>query len=730
MGWFDSQIREKNEYDDKVFSEAMAKMASAVLGNSDYIRYMDDDVCSQKEIGKLLRYYHINPVPIPDYIEDNGEKLEYVMRICGVMYRTIKLTPGFSSNSMGPILAKRSDNGSIVALIPSFGGKYTFLDNVTGETVRLDKKKEELFLDEAICFYKPFPTKALTKIDLVKYIFSNLDISDCLYLGFIMLVSTALGFLSPIASRALFAMLSNQTANYMSITSLIIFMTCTMLSLQMIGVVKMMMFNRIQAKISVPVEAASMMRLLSLPVSFHRKFSSGELASYNSYICSLCSMISNSVLSIGLTSIFSLAYIGQIFAFAPGLVIPSLCIIAANVVFTLISVFASMRINKERMMLQSKENGMTYALLNGIQKIKLAGAQKRAFARWADLFTQITKVNYDPPIIVKYSSVFSLAISAVGTLVLYYCTIISGVNVADYYAFTMSYSMLSGAFMSLIGIAGTLAQFKPVLDIVKPLLDAVPEMTEEKQIVNRVSGEIEVNHVSFKYDEDSPNIIDDLSIKIAAGEYVAIVGETGCGKSTLLRILLGFEKPQKGTVFYDNYDLNSIDMRSLRRKMGIVLQNSALFMGDIFSNIAISNPSLTLDEAWEAAKVAGIDEDIHKMPMGMNTMISEGNGGISGGQKQRLMIARAVAGKPKIVMFDEATSALDNVTQRKISDAMDDMKCTRIVIAHRLSTIKNCDKIIVLKEGRICEQGNYSELIALGGYFADLVKHQRLESGA
>ena len=262
----------------------------------------------------------------------------------------------------------------------------------------------------------------------------------------------------------------------------------------------------------------------------------------------------------------------------------------------------------------------------------------------------------------------------------------------------------------------------------KPIMDAVPEVSEGKQVIERLSGGIEMNNVSFRYNDNMPLVIDNLSLKIRSGQYVAIVGATGCGKSTLMRIMLGFEKPQKGAVYYDGKDLNSIDLKSLRRKIGVVMQNGKLFQGDIFSNITISAPQLSMDEAWEAAEMAGIAEDIRRMPMGLYTIISEGSGGVSGGQRQRLMIAHAIAPKPKILMFDEATSALDNLTQKIVSDSLDKLKCTRIVIAHRLSTIRQCDRIIYLEKGQIVEDGTYDELIAKNGKFAELVERQRLDN--
>ena len=261
-------------------------------------------------------------------------------------------------------------------------------------------------------------------------------------------------------------------------------------------------------------------------------------------------------------------------------------------------------------------------------------------------------------------------------------------------------------------------------------METEPEASESKEVVTRISGGIELNNITFRYSESMPPVIDNLSLKIRPGQYVAIVGATGCGKSTLMRIMLGFERPQKGAVFYDGKNLSSLDLKSLRQKIGVVMQDGKLFQGDIYSNIVISAPQLTLDDAWEAARMAGMAEDISAMPMGMFTLVSEGQGGISGGQRQRLMIARAIAPRPRILMFDEATSALDNITQRQVTESLDGLKCTRIVIAHRLSTIRTCDRIIVLDKGRIAEDGSYEELIAKQGIFAELVARQRLDWGA
>ena len=357
--------------------------------------------------------------------------------------------------------------------------------------------------------------------------------------------------------------------------------------------------------------------------------------------------------------------------------------------------------------------------------IKTLGHTWNAFDRWL----AEKGLSYDPPLFLKVNTAISTAISLAGTILMYYLAVKSGVNASQYIAFNMAYGMVTGAFSSLAAVALSVAQIKPIMEMAEPILEAEPESSENKSMVTGIKGGIEMSNVFFRYADNTPYIVKGMSFKIKAGEYIAIVGRTGCGKSTLIRLLLGFEQPERGAIYYDGKDMSKLDLRSLRRQMGIVMQNGSLFQGDIYSNIVISAPQLTVDEAWQAAELAGIAEDIRAMPMGMQTLISEGQGGISGGQKQRLMIARAIAPKPKVLIFDEATSALDNRTQKQVSDALDSLKCTRIVIAHRLSTIKNCDRILVIDKGAIIEDGTYEELIAQNGFFAELVERQRLDIG-
>ena len=727
MGWFDEQIRDRKKNDDEAFAEAFANMAAAVTGKRVDAALNDDRTVTKDAIDEILKYYHIKSREVPDNISDMNEQLEYLMRPYGIMRRTVKLEGKWYRDAVGAMLGVLKESGRVVALLPSGLSGYSYYDYETGRKRKINRRNVHLFEEEAIAFYKPFPLKKMSIPSLAKYIVHALSAADLVMIALVTLALSLVGMITPMLNKLLFGRVL-MSGSVRLLASIAVFSVCVSISTLLITAVKNMITARIETKLNISVEAATMMRVMSLPADFFKQYSSGELSSRASQVGVLCRMLVSTVLSTGLTSLFSLIYISQIFAYAPTLVVPALIIILVTVVFSIVSSLVEMNLSTQQMEISGKESGMIYSFITGIQKIRLTGAEKRAFARWGNLYAKSADLEYGPPAFIKLNSVISLAISLVGTIVMYVLAVESGISVADYYAFSTAYGMVSGAFMSLAGIALTAAQIKPILTMVKPFFDAVPEVSDGKQVLTRLSGGIELNNVSFGYSENMPLVIDDLSLKIRPGQYVAIVGKTGCGKSTLMRLLLGFEHPKKGAIYYDGKDLEKIELRSLRRRIGVVMQNGKLFQGDIYSNIVISAPWLSRQDAWEAAELAGIADDIRSMPMGMDTMISEGAGGISGGQRQRLMIARAIAPKPKILMFDEATSALDNITQKKISESLDSLKCTRIVIAHRLSTIKQCDRIIVLDKGKIIEDGKYDELIEKNGFFAELVSRQRLDS--
>jgi len=707
-----------------MFRDSLQEAAEMVMGEKQSL-HEDNRILTANALQRVLRYYHMKYTEPPSQKKELEDQLDYVVHPQGMMYRKVLLEKGWHRDAVGAMLGFLAQDGTPVALIPHGFLGYRCYDPAKEDWFLVNSRSEARLKDEAYCFYRPFPQKEIRLPDLVKYILISLKLSDFLLVLAVTLLSVLVGFLVPRLTKLLYGpVLDSGVASVL--VAMGIFMLCVRISMLIINTGSELVSGCVQTRLQVNIESAAMMRVLSLPPDFFRNYSSGELSSRMNSINSLCSAIVSAVLSSGLTSIVSLLYITQIFNYTPTLVVPSLVIIILTVGLSLITMLMEIRRQKSIMETDAKTLGLAFALVNGIQKIRLSGAEKRSFSRWAKFYNRSAQLQYNPPLILKVNSVLSEGIKLIGTIVLYAIAISSQVSVEDYMAFNASYSMVMGAFTSLAGVVLVFARIKPVLDMASPILKTVPESKGNGTVVTSLRGSIELDNVTFSYEGNGKKVIDNLSLKIRAGEYVAIVGPSGCGKSTLMRILLGFESPQKGSVFYDGKNLDQLDLRSLRRQIGTVMQNGGLFNDSIYANIAISAPTLTLDEAWKAAETACIADDIREMPMGMHTMISEGQGGISGGQKQRLMIARAIAPKPSILIFDEATSALDNIAQKKVTQALDDLHCTRLVIAHRLSTIRSCSRILYLGDGKILEEGTYEELMEKKGLFADMVARQQI----
>lgn len=726
MGWFDEQIRNRKKSDQDLFEDSFLKLAASVSGKGFSFGKQSGSQWNEKAIDELLRYYRKKPVAIDESIADFSEQLDYCLRPYGIMYRDIDLKKGFYKDAFGPILAFFKESKTAVCLLPDFFGIYEYTDPQSLKKVRVDRNNEGLFEEKAFAFYLPLPLKKLGIADLLLYMKDCVSPADLLLMVLASLAVSLIGMLTPKMMSLLSGSIVN-SGNVNALYAAMVFMVSAGISSRLIGIVSSQITARMNLKISLSVQAAVMMRILSLPASFFRKYSSGELYKRSCSVSSLCDMLLSGFISGGIASLMSLLYVAQIFRYAPALVVPALLIVFLSVGFGVLSSLLQVSISRKQMELSAKESGMSFSLLNGIAKIRASGSEKRAFGKWADVYAAQAAYTFDPPLFLKFKEAFALSVSLFGGVYLYYRAVRSGMDQSSYFAFHSAYGMVSVAFSSLAAFALNFAQITPILQMAEPILKEVPENSSDREVITSISGSVEMSHVSFRYEEDGPYILDDLSLKINAGDYVAIVGKTGCGKSTLIRLLLGFETPEKGAVYYDKKDLRKIDPLSLRKKIGTVSQNGDLFNGDIYSNISICAPGLSMDDAWKAAEMAGIAEDIKAMPMGMFTMISEGARDISGGQKQRLMIARAIAGKPKLLIFDEATSALDNKTQKQVSDALDSLKCTRIVIAHRLSTIRHCKRILILDGGKIQAQGSYEELIENNPFFAELVKRQRLD---
>ena len=726
MNWFEKQIKERKESDQQLLENTFLRAAGIGYGQQTADELLDESIIVEHAIDEILKYYRLKPVKVPDSITDSSEQLNYCLKHYGLMKRQVILEGEWYKDAYGVLLTHIKENGMPVVLIPDkFGMHYSFRSH-SGKLISVNRQTADLFENEAYCFYTPLPNRKLTAIDFLCYIKDCMRAKDWVYLTFSALMMTAVGLLIPQAVRVL-ADEVTASGSILLLTSTGIFLLCTVLSVYLVRTVVGSLIQRIRDKTSLTVHAALMMRILSLPSDFFERISPGELAGFSTAVDELCELLISATAGTGLTALASLLYIVQIFRIAQPLGFPTLMILLIAIGFGVLSAVIQTKISNKQIIQTAKEAKIRYSVINGIQKIRLSGAEKRFFAKWLGEYSESRRLTFSPPLFIRLNSVLTTAISLISSIMLYNIAADNSVEPSSYIAFSVAFGTVLGAIKLLSDSFLSVGKINPTLKMLDVFLQTEPETTGGRQIVTDLTGSVELSNVSFRYNDHSPYILKNISLKIRPKEYIAIVGRTGCGKSTLIKLLLGLRTPEHGEIFYDGNALNFLELSSLRNKIGTVMQNGELFQGDIFSNITIAAPQATLDDAWKAAEIADIADDIRNMPMGMHTLVSAGQGGISGGQKQRILIARAVVSKPKILIFDEATSALDNITQRKVSDALDKMGCTRIVIAHRLSTIRHCDRILVLDNGSIAEEGSFEQLMAKGGIFAELVNRQRTD---
>ncbi|MBR5921839.1 MAG: ATP-binding cassette domain-containing protein [Bacteroidales bacterium] len=666
---------------------------------------------------------------IVDYeLEDNDmlspeEQLTGILRSRGIMMRDIQLRGEWWKECIGPLLGYSKD-GRLVALTPTktgLGYQYRNQDGIVRKVGR--REMAESLKPRAITFTKALPLRPLKVKDLVRFIWSSFSGPNTLLLVICALVVVLLGMFTPMANKLIFDTVipTGDASGLLPITGLLIGATVSTLLLTL---TRNLYIIRIRNIAEMHVQNAVMARTFLLSPTFFSKTSSGELSEKLNNVSTVASLVNETLVGVILSAVLSVIYLIQVRIYGGKLFWPAVVVIVAQSIVLLLSYRRSVTVRNNYTERAAKLSGLEYNLFAGIQKLKLTGSENRAFARWLDHYSDTARFLYNPAFKSRLYPALTAVLGIGGTMFIFWSTLSNGVSTSDYIAFSSAFGMITASLVQLNGILPTLAQIKPLLESVVPILDAVPEMEEKAPQVEDLFGGIEVSGVSFRYEEDGPMILDNLSLKIEPGEYVGIVGKSGCGKSTLMRLLLGFEQPLTGGIYYDNYDLAKVDKTSLRRKIGCCLQSGSLFTGDIFHNVTITAPWATREEAWEALRMASLEDDVRKMPMGLFTLVSEGGGGLSGGQKQRILIARALISKPDILFFDEATSALDNISQKAVSDNLDELMCTRVVIAHRLSTIRHCDRIIVLDKGKIAEEGTFDELMENKGLFYEMSLRQ------
>ena len=724
MGWFEEQVKQRKKLDEKTFEESFMSLAGLRVDDPNGLNEVE--LRENFAIKQILSYFHHQMVDIPKQIVNFTDKLNYALKQYNIEYHKVELDENYVGDKHAPLLIFTIVNDIPVVLFPDEKGNYDYVNYKTKKKIKIHGSLVNGLEMEAYSFYRPLPNKTVSLKEYFKYLSKSIKVMDIVLLVLFSAISAGVGLLLPYLTRTLTGQVA-KSGDMNLFISVSVYVVATAIGLLLINATKSFVNNRIGIKIEKSVREATMMRVLNLPTSFFKKYNTGELTSRFSSVLGLANILISGVFITLVSVVMSFAYLFQLIGFAPVLILPVIIILVVSSGFSIMISLIQRNYTSRALTLSSREAGITYEMINGIQKIRLSGSEKRVFAKWANAYSKAAKMKYNPPLILRIAPAITLLITLIGNIVIYLIASLNKIDIGNYMAFTTSYGVLSGSFSSLTSVVGLFSSIQPLYDMARPILESEPENNQGKLVLDSVKGNIELKDVSFKYLDNGPLIVDNMSLKIKEGEYIAIVGKTGCGKSTLVRLLLGFEKPLSGSITYDNHNVEDVDLTSLRRNIGTVMQGGSLFHADIFSNIIISSPGLQEEDAWAAAEIANIADDIREMPMGMRTVISEGQGGISGGQKQRIMIARAIVHKPKILIFDEATSALDNKTQKSISESINKLNCTRIVIAHRLSTIKNADRIIMLENGRIIEEGDYQTLIDKKGKFAELVDRQRLD---
>lgn len=641
-----------------------------------------------------------------------------------MLSRAVHLPDDWYVSFYGEMEACRED-GQRVRLIQSRSGGYRYYDERLKRYCTVTKKNQGQFEREAVLYYRPLPEQT-GFWSLLKYMLQTLTVRDILLVLAATAMVTLVGILYPYVTNLLYNKIVPANRSALLPFVMLIFLGIVVTG-TLFAVIKNVVLEGIRIRMATQTEAAFWGRCAVLPASFYHKNTTGQVSEWLEGVSKLCENVSDLLFGTWFTSLLSLLYLVQIRFFAPSMLLPTVVIVLVFFFVTFCLALLQSRWTYRQMTSNSKLSGLLYDLLNNIEKIKLNAAREQAMQIWFRQYDEVSRYTYAAPMLVRLGSVLPVMLSALANILILAAARVSGLTSGEYMTFYSSFGMVLGAVMSAGQTANILAAVKPQYQVLIPILTAVPEaaMQESSAVSGAERLDIGLEHITFGYQADQ-KILDDLSVHIPYGDYVAVVGDTGCGKSTLLRLLLGFETPWQGRITYNGEDFGSQNPMVVRRQMGVVLQNDRLFPGSLLENMRVAHPEVSEEQIWEALEIAGMAEEVRALPMGLHTLIGERTT-FSGGQNQRLQIARAILGKPKILIMDEATSALDNETQARISAALDQLHCTRIVVAHRLSTIRNARRILVLDHGRILEDGTYEQLLLKNGEFTKLVDRQRIK---
>jgi ATP-binding cassette subfamily C protein len=717
-------------------TSALDELGNALGRGEKAIRREDDLMAALAAIGTFAGITFRRPAVVAGDAMPDRDSVEAIAHASRVRSRRVQLRGTWWQRDAGPILGLLGDEGRPIALLPVNSG-YVLYDPLTDRRTRVDKRIDSHLIREAITFVSPLPENAMSLRELAKFAMRPLRFDIALIL-FLSASIAVLGMLVPIATGLVIDE-AIPDANVKLLYQLAAGLFAMALAQAALAYSQSTILIRTDTEMTARIQTAVIDRLLRLHARFFRRFSSGDLQNRSLMVTQISRNISNTAINGILTGLFALLNLALCVYFNVKLAM--LAVGAALLIGIYTAGFSTIIRGAARKLSisQGKLFGFQVQLIAGISKLRVAGAEQRAFNNWARQMASQLRLMRRIQRTEQWGSLVNVGLQHAATILLYYFaatwllstdTIATAsaaaptfLTMGTFLAFYVAFQKMLGGLTELSTILVDLGDTWTKRQLVMPLLAEVPEDSASKVDPGLLAGGVAIEHITFRYRDDGPLVLNDVNVHVNAGQFVAIVGPSGSGKSTLLRILLGFETSEAGTIYYDGQDLTGLDARSVRRQIGVVLQSGIVNSGSLYDNIA-GAARVSLDEAWEAARAAGLADDIEQMPMGLHTFVNEGGGTLSGGQRQRLLIARALVTKPKILIFDEATSALDNRTQQIVTDSLDRLQVTRIVVAHRLSTIRDADKVYMMDGGQVVQSGTVAELSEQDGLFRRMIARQ------
>ncbi|MFN6463542.1 MAG: NHLP bacteriocin export ABC transporter permease/ATPase subunit [Nostoc sp. DedVER02] len=717
------QFQQREQLNQQVIEGALSDLATVLQPEQEAV-FSQEGPPLLVAMGAIARTLGIEIRPAADNFSSIQDPVAAIAQSSHIRIRRVTLANGWWRQDQGPMLAYTQLEKRPVALLPTENRDYAIFDPVARTRLPVNEAVAKTLSTSAYVLYRPLPQVALKAIDLLRFGMKGYekDIVSILVVG---LLGTILGMVAPQATAILInhAIPDSDRALLWQIGLVMFAVAFGQLAFQ---IAQSIITLRVESATDSVLQPAIWDRLLRLSPRFFRQYTAGDLVNRVMAVREIHQKLSGATQRTLLSGVFALFNLVLMFIYSWQLALLGVGLAIFAAVVTTVASFLLVNKSRKQQELNGAIQGLTIQLINGVAKLRVAMAEERAFAAWAKKYSQRIRLKANWQQIKDGMSVFNEALPLVSSILLFGFAMLlmqPRLTLGIFVAFNYALTIFIKGIIDLSNTGSEIWGIVPIWERAKPIWRSQPEDNSTKVNPGQLSGRIALEGVSFRYSENGNLILNNVSLYAEPGEFVAIIGPSGSGKSTIFRLLLGFETPLTGSVYYDGKDLADLELQAVRRQLGVVLQNGKFGTGSIFDNIT-AGALVSLEQAWEAAQMAGFADDIKQMPMGMHTIIAEGGTNLSGGQRQRLLIARSLVAKPKIILMDEATSALDNRTQAIVTESLAKLNATRVVIAHRLSTIRHADRIYVLDAGNVVQMGNYSNLITQEGLFARLVVRQ------